>query len=674
MDGSVLDKIKHYSPSIRSSREVTFALMVVQAVNDNNFVKFFKLVRQSSFLCACILHRYFSQIRLKALQTLNNALSPGAKHITNYSLDDLMRILAFSTEYEAGEFCVNVGLDIVKDKIKFQRGKMVDFVEPLGIKKEDELILLKNDEKFSQVVYGGPLPPPPDHTPHCSFTDQSPLNQAVATHQVVPPQYTEYIPIFTEQDIIGILNEIQLDVLPDEIRLVVEEFITQEEINTVVANFVLQDISVGVVDEACLEVCQDFMSEMLRKKEQSDYEKMKQSYASTLSYRIRDNVMMKECRLVAMETVTEIRMDLEAKENVLNGLSDVLMEDVWREMMREVAIEVFQEQKQTRRKRLQESERQLKLYKLRNCWKKWSVAYSRCQYVKRVIKHFPSTGPMTSLGDQLDNMTLLSCDRHMTSHVDSSSLERKHLTIPIVNDTHPLQPISSIWKDYEDYQDSLLSPVDFKALCHERFLPRHHGDNIGQCNLVMVGDDAATGHDMWAWLQRKMSGNPDVHMMSLAEYRMGVSCMASSIILFCPEPGVATYEAYSRYLIESIITLSEHAQPFARVPLVILTPSPLDPIHQSIIFSDNKVINNNVFNEIMLDNFPSSNDLSANTLKLMEILRLCIHYSFEVPTIRVVNFKHYLHQCILDNFITHVTTDSTIRQQHKLPSQVITNE
>lgn len=44
-------------PDVRNTTYINYALQVYTALNSNNFVRFFRLVRGGSFLCACIMHR-----------------------------------------------------------------------------------------------------------------------------------------------------------------------------------------------------------------------------------------------------------------------------------------------------------------------------------------------------------------------------------------------------------------------------------------------------------------------------------------------------------------------------------------------------------------------------------------------------------------------------------------
>ena len=69
-DGDTLQSIETLPHWVRSSPDIRFALTVYSSLNTNNYVKFFKLVRQSTLLQGCLLLRYFDQVRIKGLFTI----------------------------------------------------------------------------------------------------------------------------------------------------------------------------------------------------------------------------------------------------------------------------------------------------------------------------------------------------------------------------------------------------------------------------------------------------------------------------------------------------------------------------------------------------------------------------------------------------------------------------
>ena len=77
IDGDTLRSIQTLDIDVRTSVEIKFALEALTAINNNNYVRFFKVVKKASLLQACILFRYFGQVRHRALETMVKAYCPG---------------------------------------------------------------------------------------------------------------------------------------------------------------------------------------------------------------------------------------------------------------------------------------------------------------------------------------------------------------------------------------------------------------------------------------------------------------------------------------------------------------------------------------------------------------------------------------------------------------------
>ena len=69
-------EIKDLSEEIINSEPVRFAVEVSLALGMNNYVRFFRLIRSATYLNACILLRYFYQVRSKALFTIVKSHCP----------------------------------------------------------------------------------------------------------------------------------------------------------------------------------------------------------------------------------------------------------------------------------------------------------------------------------------------------------------------------------------------------------------------------------------------------------------------------------------------------------------------------------------------------------------------------------------------------------------------
>lgn len=70
-------EIQQFREEVRNSPEVKFAVQAFAAVNSNNFVRFFKLVKGASYLASCLLHRYFNQVRNRFLYEWVRLRKPG---------------------------------------------------------------------------------------------------------------------------------------------------------------------------------------------------------------------------------------------------------------------------------------------------------------------------------------------------------------------------------------------------------------------------------------------------------------------------------------------------------------------------------------------------------------------------------------------------------------------
>nr|CAD7458500.1 unnamed protein product [Timema tahoe] len=172
-DDNFIWDINHLRPEIRHSAEVKFALSVHSAIKCNNYVRFFKLVRQTSYLNACVLERYFFQVRSWGLLIIIDAHC----HLAKQSLlpvRDLLRILAFEEELEALVFLDHFGLEVTKDKniiIHKNAGKNQSST-PLQKSRATALIESKMTGTVGETIHGGPLPSdiPASLPVHSSFT------------------------------------------------------------------------------------------------------------------------------------------------------------------------------------------------------------------------------------------------------------------------------------------------------------------------------------------------------------------------------------------------------------------------------------------------------------------------------------------------------------------------
>ncbi|XP_043987465.1 germinal-center associated nuclear protein isoform X2 [Gambusia affinis] len=166
-DGDILREVQRFRHEVRKSPEVRFAVQAFAAVSSNNFVRFFKLVKGASYLSSCLLHRYFNQVRSKALKALIAAHTFGSRS-TPFPVDDIVRMLMFRSASEATDFVQQYGLNVNDGLVELSRIVFQEPELPLSLKRS-EVILSKKAPLIGEVVNGGPVPDPPQHRPVCSF-------------------------------------------------------------------------------------------------------------------------------------------------------------------------------------------------------------------------------------------------------------------------------------------------------------------------------------------------------------------------------------------------------------------------------------------------------------------------------------------------------------------------
>ena len=119
--------------------------------------------------------------------------------------------------------------------MEFVRQALPDPPEAIPVKKCPHLVDSKNTQCLGEVVNGGPLPPPPIHTPYSSFSaktqhlsrEPSPCPQAPPT--APPPQIQQ--PGYSIEEMAaavnGIVNEVTQIELEDILKRTVQEVCTQ---------------------------------------------------------------------------------------------------------------------------------------------------------------------------------------------------------------------------------------------------------------------------------------------------------------------------------------------------------------------------------------------------------------------------------------------------------------
>ncbi|XP_053664875.1 uncharacterized protein LOC128714025 [Anopheles marshallii] len=156
-DGNFLWELRQLPESIIHSSEIHFALSVYFALEENNFVRFFQLVQSTSYMNACILLRYFTQVRQKALEILRKAYA--VRSTATFSLEYLTSILGFEDEEEADAFFDHYGImvDQTTDTVTFEPRQFYMPALPYPTSRAVRLVESKRNVSTGEAICGRPL-------------------------------------------------------------------------------------------------------------------------------------------------------------------------------------------------------------------------------------------------------------------------------------------------------------------------------------------------------------------------------------------------------------------------------------------------------------------------------------------------------------------------------------
>lgn len=176
-------QIKQLPEEIQKSEPIIFAIKVFNALDNNNYVRFFRLVRENAtYLQACILLRYFNDVRARALARIVKAYAPRGG--SRFPASDLVSALAFESTDKMKAFINHYGLRFAKGddyelSVILDRNQFIEDSDPYPTARDVQLIESKRASTVGQVIAGGQLPNADyfDHTLHKSFTKEGRLKE-----------------------------------------------------------------------------------------------------------------------------------------------------------------------------------------------------------------------------------------------------------------------------------------------------------------------------------------------------------------------------------------------------------------------------------------------------------------------------------------------------------------
>ena len=150
--GNILVEAHRWRKDILHSNAVKNSMQIYYSVSSNNYIRFFRLVRESRYLESCILHRYFNQVRSAAVERLSKAY----KHLKSTCLTEVFADqLGFDSSAEAEAFMRQCGL-IVADGDILNKNDIVK-EQDAKPKRSMKLVGSKINRPLGEIANGGPL-------------------------------------------------------------------------------------------------------------------------------------------------------------------------------------------------------------------------------------------------------------------------------------------------------------------------------------------------------------------------------------------------------------------------------------------------------------------------------------------------------------------------------------
>lgn len=156
-DSNFLWEVKQLREELQQSPEIQFAIKVYLALESNNYVRFFALVRSTTYMNACILLRYFTQVRVKALHIMFKAYAP--RNAVFMPISNLTYLLAFEDAEQCAQFLEYYGLSCERDydRVLFDRTSFFLPDNPYMMERAINVIEHKRHSSVGEAVYGAQL-------------------------------------------------------------------------------------------------------------------------------------------------------------------------------------------------------------------------------------------------------------------------------------------------------------------------------------------------------------------------------------------------------------------------------------------------------------------------------------------------------------------------------------
>lgn len=455
-EGDILREVQQLRAEVRTSPAIRFALQAYFAVNSNNYVKFFQLVKKTTFTNACIMHRYFTQVRNKALVLMMKGYNFVKNKPTQIPLCDLVQILCFESESEASDFCQHFGFlvtncgELVLDKTKY--------IEPetaWAPRRAVNLIESRLKSSVGELINGGPFSHTGHLIPKSSFDESGHFFSAVDLPQKGPAEAKQdqhsdvkFDSTTTEikqgpSDVQApkldsklMISKISQEGIKDAAKFLFWEVI--DELAQLVAIDVKYEVDVklqntpDIVDSLILTTVHDELqtlsgevyteARVLKEKAlQIELQQQLDRVAVSLTDDLVYDLAHQEALCIATIQMREVQEQLrkECMERVTEDISKVLLGEVIINLVGQTASDVYDVDVTQRLKFLEDTAKVVEVSRAAKFWKRWKKEFIDVTKLKRGMEQFPCTPCMDKMENQVNALI----------HVDDKAIHDKQFYI-----------------------------------------------------------------------------------------------------------------------------------------------------------------------------------------------------------------------------------------------------
>ncbi|EDV22380.1 uncharacterized protein TRIADDRAFT_58920 [Trichoplax adhaerens] len=415
-EGDMLRQAQEYLPEVFNSDPVQFAISVAQAVASNNYIKFFKLIKSAPYLCACLMHQHFTQMRIKGLQCMIRSYSMGKKAVA-YPMKKFIRQLFFENDEEAFNFCHEHGLTVNDNDtelvIQLDRNSFTACDKRIIPHRSSAIEEKRRNLTIGEIVYGSSLPDVSVQVPSSSFDESlrfigsywnmeetkiispvresnraiprvSPVREAVPTHV---PQISNFIP----------------EIVPKKVKA---PAFTNTEIE-IVAKMIIETTVRGMVMETCRSTLNDvrkqrelaLTEEKLNRQRIVQQERRKKEIidvcASTTCNNLIDEVVNDAVQqsLIHLKTAMINNTRKEKLTQLINKISLDVHKTIMDDCISTVAAKYVDEEMKKEKQRIMKLNgflRTKNIALLRNFFLRWKSVKAEFDKLRTALGEFPS--------------------------------------------------------------------------------------------------------------------------------------------------------------------------------------------------------------------------------------------------------------------------------------------